>query len=376
MSKWVTVFAQSQCGNVAYEMNAGGRTYKSAIKSAVSGDRIRLRFGAIYDSHDIAVSAVTVAVNGKRADVLVGGNKAFVVRSNEVVMSDEVDLAVKAGEEIEIRSYFADGTVVMTGCKVLSKYSPVGNYTDGEFVESDENVWVHEKRPLDIGIPMPVVWGVDVLAGDDTYAVAIFGASNEYLGKWVNPFADELVRRFGEVSVCNMSISGGRLLNDTGNKKILGDLFGDSGLKRFPRDVASLSGVKYVLIEIACNDVFQPGSYACEPSEVCPPSNEIIQGFETLVKMVREAGMTPVVMTLTPLKYGLEWTEEKMQVRREINDYIRNSDDFLHFDFAKYIIDENDPDAMRDDLHIGDHVHLNEKAGRIIAESFDYSLIK
>lgn len=374
MSKWVTVFAQCQCGNRMYKTNVGGRTYRSVIKTAVAGEKIRLRLGAVYDENDIDVLSMTISVNGERRHITVDGKVAFCVKSNETVFSDDVSISIKQYDKIEIRTYFADGTVVMTGCKVPSSYSPKGDYTSCEFVRSDENVWLSEKRPFDIGVPMPLVYGVDVFAKDEAYTVAVFGASNEYLGKWVDPFAKELQKRFQEVSVANMSISGGRLLKGTGNKLVLGNLFGDSGIDRFDRDVGSLSGVKYVLIELGGNDLFQPNTFACESDEECPEATEIMNGLIELANKVKAFGIIPVILTLTPMKYADGYNEKKLSIRREINEYINSSKDFLHFDLAKYVVNENDLDAMKEDYHLGDHVHLNDVAGKTIVDNFEYNL--
>ena len=374
MSKWVTCFAQSQCGNKFYKTKIGGRTYKSVIETAISGEKIRLRFGAVYDRNDIKVLSVTASANDNTAQILVGGQKAFTVKKNATILSDEAVLNVEKGDKIEIRSYFADGTVVMTGCKVASEYSVPGDYTNKEFVPSEENVWLSKKRPFDIGTPMPLVYGVDVLASENAYAVAVFGASNEYIGKWVEPFTKEMSKRFGEVSVCNMSISGGRVLKGTGNKLLLGNLFGDSGIKRFPRDVAALSGVKYVLIELGGNDVFQSGSFACYPWDKCPSAEKLEAGMNTLIEEAKKAGIIPIVLTLSPMKYGDKWNEEKLAVRNAFNERFLKGESWLCFDFAKYVRDEKDPDALREDYHLGDHVHLNDAAGKAVVENFDYSL--
>ncbi len=376
MSKWVTVFAQSQCGNYMYKENIGGRTSRSVIKTPLSGDKIRLRLGAIYDEVDIEVLSMSVAVNDKTCSVTVRGKESFIVKCNETLLSDEVAISCNAGDNIEIRTYFADGTVVMTGCKVPSEYSVSGDYTKCEFRKTDEMLWLSEKRPFDIGTPMPLVYGVDVLASDDSFGVVVFGASNEYLGKWTEPFEKELSKRYNCVALSNMSISGGRLLRETGNKKILGNLFGDSGIDRFERDIASLSGIKYVLVELGGNDIFQPNTFACEPTEKCPSAEEIFDGLKTIAKRAKENGIIPIIMTLLPLKYADGWNEEKLAIRSEVNRLIMSENSFLRFDFSNIVADEADKDAICGSLHLGDHVHLNDSGGLLVAEKFDYSLIK
>lgn len=374
--KWVSAYGASQCGNRMYRMNVAERTFRTFVKLPFGGEKVRLILSSMYGTK-LFVGAMTITSAGQTKAVTLQGENAFTIRKNQRILSDELDLPVNDKEEVEIRTYFSKG-VCMTGLWQRTTYSKTGNYTSGSFEESDEDIWLSKKRPFDIGIAFPLVSGIDVYTPyEDAKAVAVFGASNEFIGRWVNPLREKLEKEMPHTALLNVSISGNRLLRDTGNQLLLGNLFGDSGVKRFDWDVAGYAGVETFICCDGANDVHQPTTYACYPWEKIPTYDAFCEGFRALNRKARTLGIRCIGTSLTPLKNGLGYNDEKRVLRRKVNEWILASGEYdAVFDLAKVISDHSDPDAMNPSFDSGDHLHFNVEGGQAIADAFPLEILK
>ena len=280
--KWVSAYGASQCGNRMYKMNVADRTFRTFVKLPFGGEMVRLILSSMYGTN-LYVGAMTVASAGQMKSVTLHGEKAFTVHKNQHVLSDEIEIPVRDGEEIEIRTYFSKG----------------------------------------------------------------------------------------------VSISGNRLLRDTGNQLLLGNLFGDSGVKRFDWDVAGYAGVETYICCDGANDVHQPTTYACYPWEKIPTYEVFCEGFKELNRKARQFGIRCIGTSLTPFKNGLGYNDEKGVLRRNVNEWILTSGEYdAVFDLAKVISDPSDPDAMNPSFDSGDHLHFNVDGGQAIADAFPLEILK
>ncbi|MBR1758814.1 MAG: hypothetical protein IJ744_08805 [Lachnospiraceae bacterium] len=374
--KWVTAYGASQCGNRMYRLNVAGRTFRTLVKLPFGGEKIRLILSSTYGGK-LFVGAMSVKCGETICPVTLRGEASFVIGKNERVLSDEIALRVSDGDEIEIRTYFSKG-VCMTGLWQTTTYSTIGNFTRGEFQASEENLWRSKKRPLDIGIPFPLVSGIDVYTPyEDAEAVAIFGASNEFIGRWVEPVRQMAAEKEPHLSLLNVSISGNRLLKDTGNKLLLGDLFGDGGLKRFSWDVLGYAGVKTMIVCVGANDIHQPGTFACYRWEKLPNAEAMKQGMLTLIGKAHQAGIRVIGTTITPLKNSVGCTKEKLALRREVNEWIMTSGAFDDvFDLADALTTKEEPEALTEAFNSGDFLHFTAAGGLSIAEKFPVELLR
>ena len=374
--KWVTAFAESQCGNYMYRMNVGGRTFRTVLRLPFGGKKLRLTIASMYGT-ELSIGAMSVTSGGVCRKVTVAGRSAFTVKKNQRFLSDEIELETEDGGEVEIRTYFAGGKC-QSGLWKATTYSVPGDFTEGEFLSSDDDLWAREKRPLDIGIPLPAVTGIDVYTPyEDARAVAILGASNEYLGRWVGPVQKKAEETDPHTAILNLSISGNRLMKDTGSNYLLRDLFGDNAFKRFDEEVKNFSEVRVLVICVGCNDLFQPHSFACYPWEKTPSAKEMEEGYTKMAQKAHEAGMKAVGVTVSPFKYGDKVTEDKLAIRKEVNEWILSTDVFdACFDIAAPIRDPEDPESIREGLVENDHVHFSVEGGKAIAEAFPMELLR
>ena len=87
-------------------------------------------------------------------------------------------------------------------------------------------------------------------------------------------------------------------------------------------------------------------------------------------KIVREAhsrGIKVVGLTITPRLIDEFYTNERNQLRKEINQWILNGAPFdMAVDVASAVANESDT-ALKTEYQEIDGIHINEKAGQIIA---------
>jgi lysophospholipase L1-like esterase len=155
----------------------------------------------------------------------------------------------------------------------------------------------------------------------------------------------------------------------------MGEWSGPAGIKRFESDVFGDDKVDIVLILEGINDICHPVMMG-KPEEL-PATEELIDGLQTCAAIARRRGAAVIACTLPPFGGYEHWSPELEQIRSGYNDWIRNNavfDDVL--DFAAVLADEADPLKMPNAWHVGDGLHPNPEAGKVIAESQAFTVLR
>jgi len=185
----------------------------------------------------------------------------------------------------------------------------------------------------------------------------------------------------------NEGIIGNRLLNDS-PAQILGGRFGaalgESGLKRFERDVLNQPGVKYVILGLGINDIAFPGSLT--PASEIITADSIIIGYRQLIARAHRKGIKIIGTTNAPIENSFLdlgpqvtpitfYTVEKESVRQKVNEWILHSGEFDGVvDLDKVLRDPNRPTQINPVYDSGDHLHPNNAGCVAEANSFPLSL--
>src|SRR5205085_2815488 len=115
-----------------------------------------------------------------------------------------------------------------------------------------------------------------------------------------------------------------------------GPLLGESGLRRFDRDVLGQSGVKYVLIALGVNDILFP-AFPFTPEEEQVSDADIIAGYRQLIARTHAKGVRALGSTVPPFEgatfdgFGLAlrlYTPERERTRSAVNEWIRKGGEF------------------------------------------------
>jgi lysophospholipase L1-like esterase len=166
----------------------------------------------------------------------------------------------------------------------------------------------------------------------------------------------------------------------TGGGRVLHDLVGDSGLRRFDRDVLAQPGVTHVVVLLGINDLrrrLSAGSPESEPVS----ADDMIAGYQQLILRAHSRGVKIIVGTLLPWENETfaadAYTPEGAAKRQAINAWIRSSGAFDGvMDFDKLLQDPAHPNRMLLKWDSGDHLHPGDAGYRHMGEAFDLSLLK
>ena len=376
MGKWVTVFAAAPREGKIGACDLRDRTVRLVTKVNLSGDMLRLRIGNLFGEEPLKIGQITVW-NGKNcADITFGGQPSLRLAPGGTVYSDEVYLPVTAGNTLKVLFYFPENAPV---CRSVSgtwptEHSAPGNFTgQPDFAAAEDDL--RGNMPFPAPDPLPGLMNIDILAEENTCAVAAFGDSITEMRLWFDPMAEGFAdKRKGKMALLNLGISGNRLLYSTGGKftGMAGELFGVSGLKRMDWDLLGASGIKTVLLALGVNDVSQPGS-----GEFCPPLeerctlDEFAAGVSKVVRRLHEAGIKVIACTITPFGGMPGCCDETMALRDEINGWLVRSaaagDIDGVIDFGSAVEDPEKPGYMVPAYDSGDHLHPSPLGGEQMA---------
>jgi lysophospholipase L1-like esterase len=203
--------------------------------------------------------------------------------------------------------------------------------------------------------------GVDVLAPREAGGVVALGDSltdanistiDAYC-RWPDQLARRLVAR-GRRPM-------GVMNNGLGGNRILYDIRGDSGLKRFDRDVLAQPGVTHAIVMLGTNDL--RNRWAKPEEEV--NAAQMIVGLQQMAVRAHSAGIKLIGATLTP--FGNEtfmanaWNPAREKHRVAVNAWIRESGTFDGVaDFDAALRDPEISTQMRAVDDCGDGLHPSD----------------
>ncbi len=209
---------------------------------SIGGDTLRIRVSNAYGAGKLDIGAAYVGIRDKGSSIVpgterqltFGGSKSATVAAGALVISDSVQLEVQPLADLAVSLYLPGE--MPPSFQITGRYARQTNYISppGNFATA---------------INMPVgkitdewffVSGIDVLASSETGGVVTLGDSltdanistHDAYCRWPDQLARRLVARTGgrPLGVMNQGLGGNRILHD---------VRGDSGLRRFDRRAGS-----------------------------------------------------------------------------------------------------------------------------------------
>jgi lysophospholipase L1-like esterase len=169
-------------------------------------------------------------------------------------------------------------------------------------------------------------------------------------------------KKTGTIGVANMGISGNRMLYDGS---------GANALARFDRDVLSQSGVQWVMLMEAINDIGRVGT----PTPEAPTADDLIAAYRQFIDMAHTHGIKVIGCTLTPYEGAGYARDAGEAVREAVNTFIRTGGAFdAVVDFDAATRDSADPKRIRAAFDPGDHLHPNDAGYRAMADAVDLAI--
>lgn len=369
---WTTTLAPIE--GIALE----NQTIRMIARVSVGGRRLRVRLSNAYGSRKLPIGAARVALRAGGADIIpksdrqltFNGEPSAIIAAGSLVVSDPVDLDLPRLSDLVV-SVHLPGSVPqdfqLTGhgnARQTNYVSPPGDYTASPVMPVQRSIgdWL-------------LVSGVEVPAPADTGGIVAFGDSLTECNistvdanrRWTDQLARRIVARGGRMfSVMNQGIGGARLLHD---------VRGDSGLRRFDRDVLAQTGVTHVIALMGINDIRNRWQ---KPDEFVSAGG-IIAGLNQLAVRAHASGLKFFGGTLLTFEFETFnpgfYTPEGEEKRQKVNAWIRGSGAFdAVIDFEKALRDPDHPTRMLPVYDCGDHLHPSDAGYLRMGDIIDLSL--
>lgn len=393
--KWVSAFSYLPIHYAVELARVEDQTQRVSFPCNLGGERVRLRLSNRYGKGELRLAHVTVGVaRGGRVEeirpITRSGQEEICLAPGEEIWSDEAALSVRAGDRLAVTSYVGNTQTIESVCAFWSSNGPLvelgpGDHTGGEAFDPVPSAEIYPVIAMDAN-PVKAYFfygwsGLQVLTGDDVRTVAVFGDSITHMAFVSNALTARLSAAYpGRVSVLNRGIGGNRLLYDATRIDFMpaqGKCFGPAGVRRFEEDVFGQENVDAVLVLEGINDIMHPIQFD-HPEELAS-AEDLARGFRELIAVARRHGARIFAATITPSgspAYPEEWMPRFEAVRTAINDRLREGIGFDGcFDYDAAVRDEEHPDYMRGDCHIGDGLHPNDKGGAFMAAQVDLAAL-
>ena len=353
-------------------------TLRMNVRASLGGDTLRVRLSNAHGSRPLAVGTVRIAlrdtgpkiISGTDRQLTFGGTDTATIAAGALLMSDPVSLPFPPLGDLAISVHLPGDLPASFG--ITGRYSRQTNYISppGDFTAA---------------IAMPVgkitddwyfVCGVDVLAGPDTGGIVALGDSLtdanistiDAFCRWPDQLSRRLQARAGgrPMAVMNQGLGGNRILHD---------VRGDSGLRRFDRDVLAQPGVTHVIVMLGTNDL--RNRWAKPEEEVT--AEQMIDGLKQLAVRARTRGIKIFGATLTPYENETflvgAWTPEREAKRQAVNAWIREGAAFdAVVDFDDALRDPVHPVRMLPIYDCGDHLHPSDLGYNAMGDAIDLAL--
>jgi len=388
---WITTWAATPAPRWAEELPApfnvpevlGDQTVRQIARISVGGDQLRVVISNEFGTRPVTIGSASVALSagGSAIDpatvkpLTFGGKSSAVIPPGAPLVSDPVDLPVKALSSVAVSFYLPKRTGITSvhwdGAQT-TYVSATGDKTKDADFKADST----DKSRL-------LLSRILTTAKPDSSAIVFFGDSItdgacstvDTNNRWPDHIAERLqAEGHPDVAVVNEAYSGDRVLTNG---------MGTNALSRFDMSVLSHPHVSTVVMMMGINDIGWPGKDAITPSDPEPTAEDVIAGYKQIIDRAHDHGIRFVGVTLTPfidtfkgLPTSGYYTPEKEKIREAVNEWIRankTADGLIDFD--KLLEDPKNPNHINPAYDCGDHLHPNDAGYQAMAKAVDLSVL-
>ena len=355
------------------------QTLRMNARISIGGRMLRVRLSNAYGSRplDIGLARIGLRANGagivpgSDRELTFGGECSATIAVGALLVSDPVELQVPPLADVAISVYLPGDVPASFG--ITGRYARQTNYISppGDFSS-------HDVMPVGrLTDDWYFVNGIDVLAATETGGIVALGDSltdanistHDAFCRWPDQLARRLVERGNgrALGVMNQGLGGNRILHD---------IRGDSGLRRFDRDVLAQPGVTHAIVLLGTNDL--RNRWAKPDEEVT--GEQMIAGLQQMAVRAHSRGIKLIGATLTP--FGNEtfmadaWNPTREKHRVTVNKWIRESGAFDGVaDFDAALRDPEIPTQMRAVDDCGDGLHPSDSGYCKMGDVIDLALL-
>ncbi|MFJ2666809.1 GDSL-type esterase/lipase family protein [Nocardia fluminea] len=342
-------------------------TVRHVVHMAGGGAAVRVRLTNRYGAAPLRIGAARLAQRktgsaiGTDREITFGGAADVVIDAGADLVSDPVDLAVVAGEDLLLSLYIPESTGLAT---FSHQPGEIAYIVPGDHTADVELASAHE-------VPLRFfVTGIDVLVTDPAPVAVAFGDS------WFEGVGTTLSANRRSVDVLNARLTSGWVVNNgiAGNR-LTGEEIGESGVRRFDSDALRVPGVTDILINFGINDLIL-GAMGGQRSAT---TEELLAGFTDLAERAHAAGLRIHAATIGPYAgcvYPGMPLQQTQPTRHAVNEWLRTTDTFDSiFDVDHAVADPQRPDYIRPEFDSGDGMHLNDAGAAAMAATVDLTAL-
>jgi len=355
-------------------------TLRMMPRVSIGGSVLRVRVSNAYGVRPLAIGAARVGLRDSGPAILpgsdrrltFGGEPGATIAAGALVISDPVELDVAPLSDLAVSLHLPQDLPASFG--ITGRYARQTNYVSppGDFTG---------KTVMPVGRITDdwyFVSGVDVVAPAETGGIVAVGDSltdanistHDGHHSWPSQLARRLIARRGgrPMAVMNQGLGGNRILHD---------LRGDSGLRRFDRDVLAQPGVTHAIFMLGTNDLRNRNA---KPEEEVSAA-QMIAGLKQFAVRGQAAGIKVFGGTLTGFEnetfFPGAWNPRREAVRQAVNSWIREAGVFdAVVDFDKALRDPEHPTRMLPIYDCGDHLHPSDLGYRAMGDAIDLALFE
>ena len=353
-------------------------TLRMTPRVSIGGSTLRVRISNAYGTRPLAIGAACVGLRSTGSALVPGSNRRLTfgsearatIAAGALVVSDPVELAFAPLSDLAVSVHLPGDLPTSFG--ITGRYARQTNYISppGDFA-------AEEVMPVGrLTDDWYFVCGIDVVAPPETGAVVALGDSltdanistHDGHHSWPSQLARRLIARprGRPMAVMNQGLGGNRILHD---------IRGDSGLRRFDRDVLAQPGVTHTVIMLGTNDLRNRNGKLDEEVTAA----QMIAGLKQFVVRGQARGIKVIGGTLTPFENETflpgAWNPKREAVRQRVNEWLRGSDAFdAIVDFDRALCDPDHPARMLPIYDCGDHLHPSDLGYRTMGDAIDLGL--
>ncbi len=339
------------------------QTVRQVLRMAGGGERVRVRLSNRYGRAPLTIAAARLALRKTGAAIVTetdvalrfSGAEYVTIAAGEEIVSDAVELAVTAGDDLALSLYLPEST----GLATFSHQAVANTY-----IAAGDQVIAADLPEAEESQSRFFVTGVDVFAPADTPVAVAFGDS------WFEGTGTTVGADHRSVDYLNARVARGWVVNQgIGGNRLLTDEVGEHALSRFDNDALNVPGVKFVLINLGINDLILGETAAID---------DLIAAYTELADRAHAAGLPIYANTVGPFAgvvYDGVAVETGVPARNRINEWLRTTTVFdAVFDVAAAVEDPAAPDYIHPSLDSGDGLHLNDRGARVMADVMNFPL--
>jgi lysophospholipase L1-like esterase len=343
-------------------------TLRQVVHVSVGGKHLRMRFSNVFGKNPVTMSSVHLALSGGGSAIKTNSDQALMfhgkssvtIPAGESVLSDPFDFDLAPLSDLAVTIHFDGTSGDVTG-------HPGSRSTS--YLQAGDAVSAADLSTAARPQHWYILNGIDIEAEASSAAIVALGDSiTDGRGSGTDKndrWPDNLARRLqagqdtANIAVLNEGIGGNCVLR--------GGL-GPTALSRFERDVLSQSGVRWLIIFEGVNDIGGGGSSMTTASN-------LVAAYAQFANKARAHNIVTYGATITPFGGSGYFTTLHEQERQYVNAWMRTNtvlDGLIDFDAT--VRDPQNPSRLLPAADSGDHLHLNERGYRMMADTIDLKL--